>query len=84
MVNLHNILKREAGSRVGENTSKLKMAINLFFKFFTGNKFALIHVSMIRMCYKIKTKVYFYNTSCAWLYSKTMQPKNRKLCFQFT
>ena len=41
----------------GGHTSKLKMVINLFcFKFLTRNKFALIHVSMILMCNKIKTK----------------------------
>ena len=37
------------------------------------NEFALIHVSMIRMCNKVKTKasiLYFNNISCAWLYTK--------------
>ena len=57
MVYLHNIhvSKWEAGSR-GEHTSKWKMLINLFLYLFTVNKFALIHVSMIRMCNKVKTK----------------------------
>ena len=40
----------------GGHTSKLKMVIKLFLLFLTGNKFALIHVSMIRMCNKLKTK----------------------------
>ena len=32
------------------------MVMNLFLKYLTGNKFALINVSMIRMCNKIKIK----------------------------
>ena len=44
------------GSRAQRVTYlNLKMVMSLFF-FFAGNKFALIHVSMIRMCNKIKTK----------------------------
>ena len=38
----------------GGHTSKLKMVINLFLTLLTKN--ALIHVSMIRMCNKVKTK----------------------------
>ena len=30
------------------------MVMTLFFKYLTGNKFALIDISMIRMCNKIK------------------------------
>ena len=41
---------------MGEHTSKLKMVINLFLYVLTENKFALIHVSKIRMCNKVKTK----------------------------
>ena len=55
MVYLHNICKWEAGPR-GEHTSKLKMVINLFLYLLTKNIFALIHVSMIRMCNKVKPK----------------------------
>ena len=40
----------------GGHTSKLKMVINLFLSLLTENKFALIHVSMIHMCKKVKTK----------------------------
>ena len=40
----------------GGHTSKLKMVMTLFFKYLTGNEFALIHISMIRMCIKIKIK----------------------------
>ena len=40
----------------GDHTSKLKIVIKLFFKFLTRNKFALIHVSIICMCNKIKSK----------------------------
>ena len=40
----------------GEHTSKLKMVMTLFFKYLTGNKFALIDISMICMCNKIKIK----------------------------
>ena len=40
----------------GEHTLKLKMVMTPFSQFFTGNKFALKHVSMMRMCNKIKTK----------------------------
>ena len=40
----------------GEHTSKLKMVMTLFFKYLIGNKFALIDISMIRMCNKIKIK----------------------------
>ena len=40
----------------GGRTSKLKMVINLFLLLLTENKFALIHVSMIHMCNKVKTK----------------------------
>ena len=40
----------------GGHTFKLKMAMTLFLKYLTGNKFALIHFSMIRMCNKIKIK----------------------------
>ena len=38
----------------GEHTSKLKMVMTLFFKNLTGNTFAFIDISMIRMCNKIK------------------------------
>ena len=57
MVYLHSICKWEAGSRGRGHTSKFKMVIDLFFYFFfTGTKFALIHVSIIRLCNKIKSK----------------------------
>ena len=69
----------------GGHTLKLKMVINLFlFKFLTRNTFALIHVSIIRICNKIKKKVklvYFNNTSCAWLYSKQLQLKQQETMF---
>ena len=39
----------------GGHTSQLKMVINLFLLLLTENK-ALIHVSMIRMSNKVKTK----------------------------
>ena len=57
MAYLHNICEWEAGSRGGgEHTSKLIMVINLFLYIFTENKFALLHVSMISMCNRVKTK----------------------------
>ena len=34
----------------------VKGGVNLFLQLLTENKFALIHVSMIRMCNKVKTK----------------------------
>ena len=40
----------------GEHTSKLKMVKTLFFKYLTGNKSALIDISMIHVCNKIKIK----------------------------
>ena len=40
----------------GEHTSKLKIVMTLFFKYLTGNKFALIDMSMLGMCNKIKIK----------------------------
>ena len=40
----------------GEHTQKLKMVMTLFFKYLTRNKFALIDISMVRMCNKIKIK----------------------------
>ena len=47
----------QGGGGGGEHISKLKMVITLFsFKYLTGNKFALIDISMIRMCNKIKIK----------------------------
>ena len=47
----------EAGSRGGGHTSKLKMVMTLFFKYLTGNKFALIDIFMIRVRDKIKSKL---------------------------
>ena len=44
-----------AGSR-GEHTLILKMVMTQFFLFWTGNKFALKHVSLMHMCNKTKTK----------------------------
>ena len=71
MVYLHQICKWEAGSR-GEHTSKLKMVINLFLSFLTENKFALIHVSMIRMCNKVNTKASIFQQYllCLVVYQK--------------
>ena len=66
MVYLHNICKWEAGSR-GGHTFKLKMAMTLFLKYLTGNKFALIYVSMIRMCNKIKIKARLFQKHILWL-----------------
>ena len=40
----------------GGHTSKLKLVMTLFFKYLTGSTFALIDISMIRMCNKIKIK----------------------------
>ena len=42
------------GKGGGGTTSKLKILIDLFFIFLTGNKFASIHVFKIHMCNKIK------------------------------
>ena len=68
----------QVGSWVkGGHTIKLKMVMTLFLKYLTGNKFALIHVSMIRMCNKVKLMlVYFNNTSCGWFYCKNLQLKH--------
>ena len=46
----------KGGGGGGEHTSKLKMVTKLFLSLLTETKFALIHVSMIRMCNKVKTK----------------------------
>ena len=52
---------------VGEHTSKLKMVITLFFKYLTENKFALIDISMIRMCNKMKTKASKLQQYILWM-----------------
>ena len=58
------------------HTSKLKMVMTLFFKYLTGNKFALIDVSMIRMRNKIKSKLIdCNNTSYGWFYGKQLHSK---------
>ena len=55
MVYLRNICKWEAGSGGGGTYFKIKNGDQpIFFKFLTRNKFALIHVSIIRMDNKIK------------------------------
>ena len=75
MVYSHNICKWEAGS-IGEHTSKLKMVMTLFFKYLTGNKFALIDITMIRMRNKIKSKlIYCNNSTYGWFYGKKFHPK---------
>ena len=61
----------------GGQTLKLKLMMTLFFKVLTGNKFALIQVSMMRMCNKIKTKAY---TSCACFIVKSCSINSRNLC----
>ena len=43
------------------------MVIILFLKYLTGNKFALIHVSMIRMCNKIKIEASLFQKYLLWL-----------------
>ena len=59
---------------------EIKNGDDPFLQFLTGNKFALKHASMMRMCNKIKTKlVHFHNTSSAWCYSKTCSQINRRL-----
>ena len=49
------------------------MVINLFLYLLTVNKFALIHVSMIRMCYKVKTEASILQQYllCSVLYQKS-------------
>ena len=70
------------GGGGGEHTSKLKMVMTLYFKYLTGSKFALIDISMIRMCNKIKSKLVNCNsTSCGWFYGKKLQPKQLKTMF---
>ena len=39
------------------HTLKLKLVMTQFFLFLTGNTIALIHVSMMRLCNKIKNQV---------------------------
>ena len=51
----------------GEHTFKFEMVMTLFLKYLTGNKFALIHVSMIRMCNKIKRKASLFQIYLLWL-----------------
>ena len=51
----------------GEHTSKLKMVMTLFFKYLTGNKFALIDICMIRMCNKIKIKASSLQQYLLWM-----------------
>ena len=53
----------------GGHTFKLKMVMTLFLKYLTGNIFALIqsHVSMIRMCNKIKVKASLFQKYLLWL-----------------
>ena len=63
----------QVGSYVhGGHNSKLKIMMTLFFFFLTGNKFALIHVAMMRMCNEIKTKAsnLFHRYFLCLFYSK--------------
>ena len=55
------------GGGGGEHTFKLKMLMTLFLKYLTANKFALIHVSMIRMCNTIKIKASLFQKYPLWL-----------------
>ena len=55
MVYLHNICKWEAGSR-GGTYFKIENGDQPISLIIDQIKFALIHVSMIRMCNKVKTK----------------------------
>ena len=66
----------------GGHTSKLKMVINLFLKLLTENKFALIHISVIHMCNKVKTKASILQQYllCLVVYQK-MQSKQSETMF---
>ena len=55
MVYLHTICKWEAGSR-GVTYFKIENGNQPISLILTKNKFALIHVSMISMCNKVKSK----------------------------
>ena len=55
MVYLHHICKWEAGSR-GGTYFKIENGDQLISLIIDQNKFALIHVALIRMCNKVKTK----------------------------
>ena len=58
------------------------MVMTLFFKYLTGNKFALIDISMIRMRNKINSKLIdCNNTSYGWFYGKKLHPKRYQTMF---
>ena len=55
---------------------KIENGDDPIFKYLAGNKFALVDISMIRMCNEIKSKlVGCNNTSCGWFYGEKLQPK---------
>ena len=60
----------QVGRRVqgrGGTYFKMKMVMTVFLKYLTGKKFALIHVSMIRMRNKIKIKASLFQKYLLWL-----------------